>query len=992
MKTAYSKKIGLSVLSFLGIAIHAQHIYPPQKELWNPDKLGNKRAVVKFEGKSKVAKAIIPWRNPEVKDGQRILVVDSTSQKQYEVSAYLNINREQGEVLFDPVSGKGTYYIYYLPYELKVSENYPQAVYLRKTVSGTSDVKGSEVAKFMRIDAVDRFNENNPMEVLASKNEIDQYLKKHANDAYLVFPESRENPVKMNDLPQIWVDTKRDNSKFSGKTDKGEFYAFQLGILAKDTELKNVKIIATDLVSSAGKISASLFTSINTDGTSYEGKPLKFAVNVAPGSIQSIWCGFDIPADVPAGTYKAVVTIQPENAPAQNIPVEINISGTVAQHKGYDEPWKMTRLPWLNSAMAQENTVIKPYTPLVYNTANREISLLGRKVILSPDGLPAKIQTFFTQEMTEISAKANEVLASPVKFNIVNANGTPEKFGQADFKLDKKEEGLYSWHSQSQGQNLKMEIEGSLEFDGFMEYKVKVTALNDVELKDISMQIPFSSYASKYLMGLGEKGGNRPENFSWKWDVAKKNQDGAWLGNVNAGLQFSLRDEKYSRPLNTNFYLQKPLILPGSWGNNNKGGINITEDKSGVVVNNYSGSRNLKKGEELYYNFHLLITPFHTINTEWQWENRFYHKYVPIEKAKESGANVINIHHGTDINPYINYPFIATKEMKDYISKAHQSGLKVKIYNTIREVSNRMYELYPVRSLGHEVFSAGKGGGYSWLQEHLHNDYIAAWYVPEFKDAAIINSGMNRWHNYYVEGMNWLVDNIGIDGIYLDDVAFDRVTMKRVKKVMTKNGHPGIIDLHSANQFNDKDGFNNSANLYMEHFPYLNRLWFGEYFDYEKNKPDFFLTEVSGIPFGLMGEMLQNDGNLWRGMIFGMTNRLGWSDKSNPTHLWKAWDNFGIKGSKMIGYWVDNNPVKTDNKEVLATVYKKDHKVMVALASWASGDASVKLNIDWKKLGINPKKAVIKAQAIEGFQEAKTFGINDAIPIAQNKGWLLVIE
>ncbi len=140
-----------------------------------------------------------------------------------------------------------------------------------------------------------------------------------------------------------------------------------------------------------------------------------------------------------------------------------------------------------------------------------------------------------------------------------------------------------------------MEIEGSLEFDGFMEYKVKVTALNDVELKDISMQIPFSSYASRYLMGLGEKGGNRPENFSWKWDVAKKNQDGAWLGNVNAGLQFSLRDEKYSRPLNTNFYLQKPLILPGSWGNNNKGGINITEDKSGVIVNNYSGSRNLKK-------------------------------------------------------------------------------------------------------------------------------------------------------------------------------------------------------------------------------------------------------------------------------------------------------------------------------------------------------------------------------------------------------------
>ena len=79
MKTAYSKKLGLSVLSFLGIAIHAQHIYPPKKNFGIPINWVTKRAVVKFEGKSKVAKAIIPWRNPEVKDGQRILVVDSTS-------------------------------------------------------------------------------------------------------------------------------------------------------------------------------------------------------------------------------------------------------------------------------------------------------------------------------------------------------------------------------------------------------------------------------------------------------------------------------------------------------------------------------------------------------------------------------------------------------------------------------------------------------------------------------------------------------------------------------------------------------------------------------------------------------------------------------------------------------------------------------------------------------------------------------------------------
>jgi hypothetical protein len=322
--------------------------------------------------------------------------------------------------------------------------------------------------------------------------------------------------------------------------------------------------------------------------------------------------------------------------------------------------------------------------------------------------------------------------------------------------------------------------------------------------------------------------------------------------------------------------------------------------------------------------------------------------------------------------------------MKLYIDSAHQDGLKVKIYNTIRELSDHAYETFAMRSLGHEIYSAGKGGGFSWLQEHLGDDYIAAWFVPQLKDAAIINSGQNRWHNYYVEGMNWLTQNVGIDGIYLDDVAFDRTTMKRVKRVLTRDGHPGIIDLHSANQYDKSDGFNNSANLYMEHFPYLNRLWFGEYFDYEHNKPDFFLTEVSGIPFGLMGEMLQGGGNPWRGMIYGMTNRLPWSDGADPRPIWKVWDDFGMKGTKMI--------VKTDNDQVLATVYKKDGAALVSIASWADSDVDVHLKIDWKQLGIDPSKATITAPEVAKFQHGRTFGIDEKIPVEKGKGWLLVIK
>lgn len=254
----------------------------------------------------------------------------------------------------------------------------------------------------------------------------------------------------------------------------------------------------------------------------------------------------------------------------------------------------------------------------------------------------------------------------------------------------------------------------------------------------------------------------------------------------------------------------------------------------------------------------------------------------------------------------------------------------------------------------------------------MEEDYIAAWFVEKYKDAAIVNSGVSRWHNFYVEGLNWLVKNVGIDGLYIDDLAFDRTTMKRIRKILDAGCPEPRIDLHSANQFNEKDGYINSACLYMEHMPYLDRLWLGEYFDYNAG-PDYWLTEVSGIPFGMMGEMLQDCGNPWRGMIYGMTSRLHWEGCEIARHIWKAWDNFGIKGSRMVGYWVSSNPVKTNKKDILATTYIKDGKAMIAIASWAKKDCEVKLDIDWKKLGLNAQTAKLYAPEIPQFQPGSRF-------------------
>ncbi|MEO6949758.1 MAG: glycoside hydrolase domain-containing protein [Ginsengibacter sp.] len=988
-------------LSFAG-TLFAQTIpYKICNNCWNADSLGNHRVVVTYNGSGRIAKATIPWRRPDHHpDEKRIIVQDAeTGQKVLNIKTG-TLNREYGEVYFEPISGKGEYYIYYMPFKNQGSANYPNSVYLKpeRTASDNwlQNMQGKLIHNNAAVDvfqAIDSFNSFYPMEVIATQYEMKRLKKNHSSDAFLVYPEDRLHSIRMsNDLPDRWIE-KGPGKKLRTTADKGENVSFQLGIYALKN-LKNIQVTFSDLRSNKGQIiSLKNISCLNTSGTSYDGKPLKLKVDVPKGKVQALWCLIDVPVNAVPGIYSGRARVLADGLTnGKLIDIELIISNKMAKDHGADEPWKMTRLKWLNSTMAQENTVIAPYTAL--QVSGNTISLLGRKILLDDNGLPKQIQTFFTPEMTGYQSQPNNLLTEAMHFHFTKASDSKDiEMKNEGVKFTLRQPGTVKWTSTNTSDELKMEVEGTLEFDGFVDFKVKVTALKDIDLGNITMHIPFEKQETKYMMGLGQKGGKRPEGFKWKWDVATKSQDGVWLGNVNAGLHYSLRDENYVRPLNTNFYLMKPLLLPTSWGNGTKGGIDIGLKGKSILADNYSGPRSMKKGDVLYYNFNLLITPFHPLNTDFQWATRFYHAYKPIDTIRATGATIINIHHGNEINPWINYPFIEWKKMKMYIDSAHQAGLKVKIYNTVRELSDHAYETFAMRSLNNEIYSPGKGGGYSWLQEHLDSNYIAAWFVPEWKDAAIINSGMNRWHNYYVEGMNWLVQNVGIDGIYLDDVAFDRITMKRIKRVLTKNGHPGIIDLHSANQYNKSDGFNNSANLYMEHFPYLNRLWFGEYFDYEKNDPDFFLTEVSGIPFGLMGEMLQDGGNAYRGMIYGMTNRMPWSDNADPRPIWKAWDDFGMAGTQMIGYWVDDNPVKIGNTDkVLATVYKKPGKTLISIASWENNDVDVDLVIDWKRLGIDPAKATITAPEIKNFQHTRTFKQGEKIPVEKGKGWLLVIS
>ncbi|MBV20038.1 MAG: hypothetical protein CL870_02955 [Cytophagia bacterium] len=854
----------------------------------------------------------------------------------------------------------------------------------KKYINNFSEIKEAKVTAF---ESIDDFHSFFPMEIISTKEEVNDF--KVLNKEFYLFPEYRDFPIKMKSyLPKRWTLDKNNINGLNDNVSRGEYYTFQVGVLPQNRDIDDIDIIFTDLNSrSKGTIDKKYFTCFNKGGIDIDGKAFMKKVSVKKGEVQSLWFGLEIPLETKLGTYNSLVIIKPKGMMDDTIHLKMNVLNSNSNDFGDDRPERMSRLRWLNSDIgSDDNLIIKPFKEIKIDQNNLEF--LGRKIELNKMGLPEGILSFFSPEMTYIKDEPENILSEKMDFKVKNINGDFEKFENSLFNISKDNRASVNWISENESKNFNLVISGMLEYDGMMDYKIQLIAKNDVNLNDVSLKISFKKEAAKYMLGLGNKGGELNNNINWQWDI-NKHQEGLWLGNINKGLQYVLRDNNYERPLNTNFYRSKPLNLPTSWYNNSKGGISLKINKEVVDVNNYSGKRSVKIGDTLNFNVRFLITPFKTIDIKEHFDTRFVHKYIPVDSVLDLNGTVVNVHHANEINPYINYPFYNINKQKEYIDEAHSKGIKVKLYNTIRELTYKTYEMFALRSLGTEIFNDGNGGGHSWLQEHLKSNYHSAWHAVRVNDASILNKGTSRWTNYYIEGINWLAKNNSIDGLYLDDIAFSRSTVKRIANVFSMNRDSFVIDLHSANQFNIRDGYINSAFLYMEHFPFVSRLWFGEYFEYEL-EPDYWMTEVSGIPFGLTGEMLEKGGRPYHGLVYGMTTRV--YHKYNPGNIWKIFDDFGISDSRMIGYWVDYSPIKVDNSKIKCTIYKRGDKVLISLASWSKKDEDINLLIDWEDINLNPLYSELISPKIDDLQDYKKYKIGEKIKIEANGGLVLIIS
>lgn len=735
---------------------------------------------------------------------------------------------------------------------------------------------------------------------------------------------------------------------------------------------------------------------INTDMSDKYGHCKKQKVMLKKNIIQPLF--FTVQTDkLGKRQEKCSITIQTESE-CRSFDLILNIISSPVANNGYNDLWRLSRINWLNSKLCIDDQIVKPYiTPSIID---ERLSALGKEIELNSCALPKQIYSKFNEAIEIENSIQKELFSKDSEFLI---DGKPLENGKCTKRLFNNRIEI---HSQCENERYSAEVAAVLRYEGLMEYSVSITPKTDFKANDVSLNFYISPECSSLMHGLGHRA-SKATDLAFKWDNQKQ-QDSIFIGCVNCGMRVKFKAENYIRPLINIFYKNLPLNVPSTtWDNSKKGKIEVkAENDHCTRLSASTGEFSFKENETRHFNFEIHITPLKPIDYKKAFSIRYCHnnklknEIKEIDTAKKNGLTHVIFHQGNMIMPFINYPFYEVNRLKNAAHYAKERGIGIKLYYTEREHSNHMAETFVYKALGDEIILRKKGISHSWQKEkpqwlidNFGEDIIPGWFVKykhgKYKndhDISFIVKPDTRLDNYYIEGLNWLVDNIGIKGIYIDDTSLDRTTLERAKKVLAKTD--GLIDMHMWNHEEVRAGDVSCMNLYTEILPFLDSVWLGEGFFYKKYSPEYMMAEVSGIPYGLTGQMLEGGGDLYLGMLYAMNNRFGWHYK-NAVEMYHIWDEFEIHKSKMLGYWHSQNPVKTDNNSVLSTVYLKNSEALVCLYNFSEKAEKFNVLFNKKLLGFS----IQGAEEIRfGKKGRKIKDITKRLKLGKRKGIIIKVK
>lgn len=818
---------------------------------------------------------------------------------------------------------------------------------------------------------------------------------------FLLVAQDRARPVRRRDAPpKAWRDHPGDlQAGFVGDARPGECYPFQAVVWNPGPHpLRIVRVAAA--------VDGMRARCLNTDARPADDPFPADGIALAPGAVRALWVLAEVPGDASGERRGRVeVTCRDSDRGREHrraVAVTLRVSGAPLPRGGTDDAHRLSRLRWLlPTDLGEGNTPTRGYAPV--RRSGRTLTLAAVRLTLGDDGLPAGIDGLLDGGNVARADRPTPLLAAPARW-VARTDSGPVALRPRGLRFERATPAAVRWSAVSEGGGITLTVDGHLAFDGRLVLKATVAADRTLRVRDLAWEAPLVAATARWAMGLGVRGGRRPDTHDFVWDTSR-HQDRIWMGGVNVGAQWQFVGANYRRPLVNIYYGLHPLALPDSWGNGGRGGIGWRTERGVTTLRAFTGERTLTPEAPLSLEIRANLTPSRPLDTDRHWNLRISHGDPESMRrdARADGATVVNIHQGNELNPFINYPFHpeAIGELSAYVRAIHAQGLKAKVYYTTRELTKELPEFWALTHLDGAVIQPGPGpatrtllhpnGPHPWLAENVRSDFIPAWAnglpgrFAGREDISVLTRPDGPWNAFYLNGLAYLLRVADIDGLYIDDTALDRETLQRARRMIETAKGDASIDLHSWNPYDDLDFRYTSAGLYLDLLPYVDRIWFGEGANYGQD-PDAWLVQYAGIPYGLTGEMLEGGGNPWRGMVYGMTCRLyGGSD---PRPLWRFFAQVGMTGTTLRGWWDPACPVSAGRDDLRASAFVKPGQAVVAVASWANGPVSARLALDPKRLGFVPR--TLEAREIAGFQKAAVFAPGEAIPVAPGKGWLLI--
>ena len=320
------------------------------------------------------------------------------------------------------------------------------------------------------------------------------------------------------------------------------------------------------------------------------------------------------------------------------------------------------------------------------------------------------------------------------------------------------------------------------------------------------------------------------------------------------------------------------------------------------------------------------------------------------EAVRAIGVKRLNLHDWW--GPAFNYAW--QWEGPDNLSRlteeAHKRGLFVKVYNSGRELSTLAPEFW---FLAYE----GTGRHYderidpaprlrfqdAWQQNHVPDGFPNNWprcHEERGNEHSIPVSNHTRNGNFYLESMRYMTRFFGTDGAYWDGAdgptLGHREMAKRLWTIFRETNPDATIDVHHGHPLYDSP-----ISMFMLCFPFIDSLWHGEGFDYDRLDPWAWLVEVAALPFNVPSEMLGDFEHVGRGMLFGIWPRYGWGGEPDwLPRLWGFFDEFEIREAEMLGWWLEPlgmgwNGVRVDRAKTYVTAFKHPtNGVLLAIGTW----------------------------------------------------------